>query len=299
VISPLDIHAIDALTEGRIGCHDIPCPLCGPLRRAPVNQRRRVLRVWRIGPELATFHCARCGEKGRVGRVSADRLSFGEFKRSIIEARERERVAVGQRIEKARWLWTRCRPIRGTIAEHYLRSVRGYFGALPSTLGFLPARGKHGPAMIAAFGLPSEPTPGELSIKADCIRGIHITRLAPDGTGKAGTGSDKIMLGASLASPIVLAPANDSLGLAITEGIEDALSVHEATMLGAWAAGSASRMPALADAVPSYLEIVTIMVDDDPDGRRHAARLHDQLASKRKIEVRSLLLASIISRAAA
>jgi hypothetical protein len=107
------------------------------------------------------------------------------------------------------------------------------------------------------------------------------------------------MLGASLGSPIVLAPTNDLLGLAITEGIEDALSVHEATMLGAWAAGSASRLPALAEAIPAYVEEVTIMVDDDADGRRHAARLQDQLVAKRKIEVRSLVLNSAIKRAAA
>ena len=48
----------------------------------------------------------------------------------------------------------------------------------------------------------------------------------------------------------MLAPMNDLLGLAITEGVEDALSIHAATGLGAWAAGAASRLPALADAVP-------------------------------------------------
>ena len=42
--------------------------------------------------------------------------------------------------------------------------------------------------------------------------------------------------------------------LAITEGIEDRLTVHEATGLGAWAAGSASRMPALAYVLPGYIE---------------------------------------------
>ena len=48
------------------------------------------------------------------------------------------------------------------------------------------------------------------------------------------------MIGRSTGAPIVLAPLTDALGLAITEGIEDALSVHEATGLGVWAAGSAS-----------------------------------------------------------
>ena len=48
------------------------------------------------------------------------------------------------------------------------------------------------------------------------------------------------MIGRSSGSPIVLAPANDLLGLVISEGIEDALSLHEASGCGAWAAGSAS-----------------------------------------------------------
>ena len=95
---------------------------------------------------------------------------------------------------------------------------------------------------------------------------MHITRLAPDGLGKAGTDTDKIMVGLSACSPIVLAPPNDLLGLAITEGIEDALSAHIATGLGAWAAGAASFLPALAAAIPAYVECITILADNDPDG---------------------------------
>jgi hypothetical protein len=90
---------------------------------------------------------------------------------------------------------------------------------LPATLGFLPARGVHAPAMIAAFGLPSEPEPGQLAIADDAVCGVHITRLAPNGLGKACTDADKIMIGMSVGSPIVLGPPNDLLGLAITEGI--------------------------------------------------------------------------------
>jgi hypothetical protein len=41
--------------------------------------------------------------------------------------------------------------------------------------------------------------------------------------------------------------------------------------MGAWAAGSASRLSALADSVPEYIECVTAVADDD--GQRHAARL--------------------------
>ena len=68
----------------------------------------------------------------------------------------------------------------------------------------------------------------------------------------------------------MLAPPNDLLGLAITEGLEDALSIHEATGLGAWASGGNARLPALADTVPSYIDFVTIVADRDLHGVQYA-----------------------------
>src|SRR5262249_3832367 len=152
-------------------------------------------------------------------------------------------------------------------------------------------------AMIAAFGMAYEPEPGLLEIAGADLRGVHITKLKPDGSGKAGTDTDKIMIGMSIGSPIVLAPLNDLLALAISEGIEDELSVHEATGLGAWAAGSASRLSALADAVPSYIEAVTLLVDDDEVGRRHAGELRKRLIVRRIKEVRWALADSGVARA--
>ena len=153
--------------------------------------------------------------------------------------------------------------------------------------------------MIAAFGMPSEPEPGMLQIGDDDVRGVHITRLAPGGLSKAGTGSDKIMLGNSAGWPIVLAPANDLGGLAITEGIEDALSTHAATALGAWAAGSASRLPAIEAAIPAYVEFITIIADADVDGRRHAYELAKRIKeSGRPMRLLQLAPTATVRRAA-
>jgi len=292
----LDLGTIDRLTGGRLGVRDVPCPLCGPARQKPTKQRKPVLRVWRSDAGFATYHCARCGEHGHLRDGSAvRRLDPAAVERARREAAERERVTAAGRLTKARWLWSMRRPLVGSDAETYLREDRGYSGQvpppLPATLGFLPARGDHGPAMIAAFGLPHEPEPRRLEIADDAVLGVHITRLAPNGMGKAGTDADKIMIGMSVGSPIVLAPANDLLGIAITEGIEDALSVHLATGLGAWAAGSASRLPALIDAVPSYIESVTIVVDDDENGRRYADELTAALF-RRGLHVRHALPAN-------
>jgi hypothetical protein len=285
----LDLETIERLTGGRLGVYDAPCPICGPARQKPVKRLKPVLRVWRLHAGFATFHCARCGERGHVRDGTAVRLDPAAVERARREVAERECVIAASRLTKARWLWSKRRPLIGSIAETYLREARGYSGQvpppLPATLGFLPARGEYGPAMIAAFGVPREPEPGKLIIADDAVRGVHITRLAPDGMGNAGTDTEKIMIGMSVGSPIVLAPANDLLGIAVTEGIEDALSAHLATGLGAWAAGCASRLPALVEAIPSYVESVTILVDDDEDGRRHAGELAARLLH-RGVEVR-------------
>jgi hypothetical protein len=134
--------------------------------------------------------------------------------------------------------------------------------------------------MVAAFGMTQEDEPGVLSIAPSEIAGIHLTRISDDGNGKAGTESDKIMIGSSAGSPIVLAPPNDLLGLAITEGIEDALSIHEVTGLGAWAAGAANRLPALADAVPNHIDCLTIVADPDEVGRQRARQFEKQLKQR-------------------
>ena len=86
---------------------------------------------------------------------------------------------------------------------------------------------------------------------------------------------------------------NDLLGLAITEGIEDALRpcCHRA---GAWAAGSAGRMPALADAVPDCTDCVTIFADGDKTGTNNSMKLAEALDA-RDIHAEILPLAEAMS----
>jgi hypothetical protein len=194
------------------------------------------------------------------------------------EAAAREVKSKSERIEKATWLWSKRRPIVGSLAETYLRTARGYGGGvLPSTLGFLPERGKHRPAMIGAFGFPEEPEPGELAIADRAVRAVHLTRLLPDGSDRERGEAAKLMIGVVRGSPIVLAPVNDLGGLAIVEGIEDGLTVFEATGIGVWVAGAASFMPALADRIPAYVEAVTIYAHDDQAGQSGAAFLAERL----------------------
>jgi putative DNA primase/helicase len=197
----------------------------------------------------------------------------------LAKARQRPQAPPDEdNIAKARWLWNRRGPVEeGSPVWTYLRTARGYHGRIPRTLGYLPSRGAHAPALIAPFGIPVEVEPGELAIDDAAVRGIHLIRLKRDGLGKIDV-KPKISLGrGSLGSPIVAAPVNDSLTLAICEGLEDALSVHEAYGCGAWAAGGESRLPQLAESVPGYVARVVVYSDFNQSARDFARQLAARL----------------------
>jgi hypothetical protein len=286
----IDWAAVERLTAGRIGVHDVACPLCGPTRRSPTNRRRRTLRIWRADSSFAGYICMRCGARGYARRLGATCPAFDALAQVRVNIHARIQAVRAAKRQKALALWRSRLSAAGSIVEYYLRRVRAYSGPLPGTIGLLPAFGEYPPAMITAFGLAHKVEPGLIAIADNAVTGVHLTRLRADGSAKAGSNSDKIMLGDSLGSPIVLAPPSDGLALAITEGIEDGLSVFGATGLGAWAAGSASRLPGLADALPGHIESVTILVDHDDAGHRHAAQLVDRLRDRSGLEVRAISL---------
>ena len=274
--SKLTFAAIIDLIADRYGGIDAACPECGPSRRSPANQRRKTLRIWREDTDFATYHCIRCGLKGwtrRDGPSSA--IDFTRMARLRADAAERDAAHEVEQSRKANWLWSSSRPAEATIVKTYL-IARGIKCVIPSTLRFLaPHKPDHHPAMIAAFSVPDEPEPGVLRVRDDGVGAVHLTLLKQDGSAKADTEPTKIVVGSPHGLPIVLAPANDLGGLIACEGIEDGLSLHEATGLGVWAAGSASRLPAIAVVLPTYVSCLTIIVDDDAAGRANAAKLAD------------------------
>jgi hypothetical protein len=277
--SALTFDELDQLTGGRLGICDAACPRCGPQCRAATNRKRKTLRIWQRESDFATFYCARCEVTGYAfadNRATLSRDDCARVGSARAEAAAFEREHAAMQLAKARWLWRERKPIAGTAAECYLRAVRGISGALPGTLGFLPARNGHPCALIAAFGLADEPAPGALMIVSANVVGVHITRLKADGAGKDERADEpsKIMIAKSVGFPIVLAPPNDAGGLAIVEGIEDGLTVAETLGLGVWVAGSASRLPALAERVPSCVTCATIFAHNDErdDDKRNAGR---------------------------
>jgi hypothetical protein len=196
-----------------------------------------------------------------------------------------------ERLRIARFLWSQRRPISGTPGERYLREARKYSGTIWPTIAYLPAHGDHQHAVIAAFGTPEETEPGVLAMRDDAVVGVHLIRLLPDGSDRdRAHPKGKISIGKCPGTPIVVSPFHDSNNaLVIAEGIEDALSAHDAMGIAAWAAGGASRMPALADTVPDYVDAINVLEDDNPAGRENTTKLIERLQERfPNVEVRRI-----------
>lgn len=280
--NPFTLPELLRLANGRSGEVDVPCPACGPDRRSPVNRVRPVLRLYVVDGGFVGYVCARCGAQGYARDRDARPPDPDRLARARREAAILHRAAAADRQRRSQWLFGAAGPGDHPLSRRYFAEVRNIDPALiPATIRFLPARGEHPPAIVTAFAIPEEPEPGVLHVPVEAVRAVHLTRLRPDGSGKAeGPGNPKIMVGPAKGTPLVLAPMNDLLGLAIVEGIEDALSIHQATGLGAWAAGAASMMPALADVAPYYTDCISVIPDADPDGQRHAGTLVNGLRAR-------------------
>src|SRR5215831_5950542 len=109
----LDLDTLDRLTGGRLGTHGVPCPLRSPYHSMQ-GRRRKVLRVWRVEPDFATFCCARCGEKGYVHDRHAPVRDPAKLARLRAEAAKRHRIHEADRLSKAQWLWAQRKPLTGS-----------------------------------------------------------------------------------------------------------------------------------------------------------------------------------------
>ncbi|MGJ7039664.1 hypothetical protein J2Y63_002922 [Shinella sp. BE166] len=152
--------------------------------------------------------------------------------------------------------WKETLPIRGTIAETYLRA-RGITCALPDTLRFHPncrhPSTQRLPAMVARVD------------GADRFA-IHRTYLRADGLGKASIDPSKAMLGAVAGGAVRL--TDGGYRLAVCEGIETGLSLASGLANGSptiWAGLSTSGMKRLA--LPNVPGNLLIATDGDDAGR--------------------------------
>lgn len=198
------------------------------------------------------------GEGERPQTSPAELKAQEARQRRETERRERQAVAC----------WTETRPVRGTIAETYLRS-RGISCHLPETLRFHPAcwhpSAKRLPAMVAF-------------VEGGDGFAVHRTYLRPDGSGQAEEKPRKAMLGSVAGGAVRLGEARGPL--VVAEGIETALSLSCGLLRAPaqiWAALSTSGVSGLR--LPhGRAGKLTIAADGDEHGKA-AARSLAQRAS--------------------
>jgi hypothetical protein len=274
------------------------CPVCGTghdrfaIRPAKQLFICRVCRAGGCGPIDLEMFLGGCDFVEAVKTLTnTESLSGKRLATTKAEAKQREdqrkRQCIAEEANqhaKAAWLWAQRQPVAGSPVERYL-NARGYIGAIPPTIGYLPARNEHPHAMVAAFAMPHEVVPqhdalptGELGVPL-AVRSVHLTKLLPDGSDRIRTKQGKIIIGRPLRLPIAVSCINDRLSLVICEGIEDALA-YRAAGFAAWAAGNAPLIPALAEYIPDYVTSVIIEKHIDEQAQHAVARLQTLLRER-------------------
>ncbi len=124
-------------------------------------------------------------------------------------------------------IWRASTPAAGTLVERYLEA-RGITLPVPPSLRFSPDL-RHGPTGMRFPAIVAAVTEDE----NDGAVAVHRTYLAADGSRKAMVPSPKMGLGSLGNGAVQLAPAAPTL--ALTEGIEDALTVIQLFAQPAWA----------------------------------------------------------------
>ena len=240
-----------------------PCPVCQSERRP---DQRGLSLTDSNGRLLAYCFKSRCafGDIARAIDLPSDEMRSDP--EAEAEARQQRKVYEAKQIAKARDLWTRSQPIRGTKGETYLRA-RGITLPLPDTLRFMPdichpSSCQWVSAMVALV----EPTGA-----------VHRTFLTKQG--RKLERNAKMMLGACKGGSVRLLSGPGPL--VVGEGIETTLSA--AQLLGdrtpsAWAALSTSGMKSLQlPATPSDLIVAADSGEPGENAARSLAQRADAL----------------------
>jgi hypothetical protein len=245
------------LCGNRLGRFDTSCPLCGPGRRAAVNRKRPVLRVWHQEPGFASYACARCSESGWSRDGDAPILK--PRPRPAPKAVEQDDADAIKRQHHAAEIWRTSVPLVGTLAHRYLVERRGlHIGTLDLAHCLRWSEREHAVIALMTDATTNEPT------------GVHRTFLNQDGTKR-----ERRMLGRQ---GVIRLSADEHVtqGLGICEGIEDGLRI----LLSGWApiwvatsAGAIAKFPVL-----SGVESLTIFQDEGDVGEKAARSCADAWA---------------------
>lgn len=247
------------------------CPRCGDGGKGPKSDR------FSINIRKQIFNCRGCGKGGDVidlvqlvagvDFLDVVRELAGERARAAPQTpAERPAAAPGShdndaaKTASALWLWREAFPIEGTLAETYLRQVRGLElpdDVSPRVLRFHPRcrfELELLPCLIALWRSIAGDTPVAIIRTALTSEGNKIKRLA---------------LGPVAGAAIKLTADEDvTYGLTVGEGLETTLAGMAEGFKPAWVLGlpGIMKLPVLAG-----VDCLTILVDNDkPDrnGRR-------------------------------
>lgn len=220
-----------------------------------------------VNDDKGFYHCFGCGAHGDAidflvetagltVREAAEAISGASY--PVIQHRPVNIEPEPDRSAEAEKIWTNSVPADGTAAVLYLAN-RGLDGPVPPCIRFARLRlGRHPimPALVAlVVGADGSPT------------GIQRTFLSEDGR-KADLpdGKVKFSLGKVKGGSIRCAPADDEV--ALTEGLEDALSFQRMLGVPTWACAGAGMMPSMQ--LPDAIRSIIIGADADDNGERQA-----------------------------
>lgn len=261
-----------ALLNGR----NQPCPFCGGKDRFRFTDHE----------QAGLYYCNQCGPGDPVTLVSKMLdIPLPEAVKAIALVigsvpRQPHNGNGDRRAERARAMLAGCVPIqRGDPVTRYL-SRRGLSGAPASLMhhprAFEPFSGRYVAGMVAL-----------VKDAAGDDAGLHITYLEKSGGewGKANVRRQKQMrkFGRTLSGCAVQLRKPHEGKLAVAEGIETALAVHELLDMTCWAVLSTSGMTSFV--VPKGISHVTVCADADENyaGQHAAYSLANRLVAREKL----------------
>ena len=139
------------------------------------------------------------------------------------------------RIQKAKALWDKGRPIQGSLAERYLREHRKIEGNLPSDLRYLPHFKVYSRENGESEDRSEQSYPCLMAVARSPqgeITAIQLTFLNSETATKADLPVAKRSFGVLKRSAVTLQEEKDSNVLFVAEGVETALSLKEAGVKG-------------------------------------------------------------------
>lgn len=170
--------------------------------------------------------------------------------KNLLDPDQQKKILNAQRIAKG------TRPIKGTLAERYLREHRGIQGELPESFRYHPAHYNH----LAGKTLPALVVLARNS--ENRIQAVQIISLDPETANKACDKQSKISYGTLSHAGVLASIGNSDKPVLIAEGPETALSVAEAmpghTVYAALGSSNFAHMP-----LDSEVKSVIFAADND------------------------------------